>query len=102
VSSWPYNTANWQRLRTLKLQENALCELCFKQQRLVIAEAVDHIVSINAGGDPFPALDQLMSLCTPCHNRKTRIVEQQGQPLIDKGFGIDGMPLDPNHPWFRP
>ena len=101
MAQWPYNTANWQRLRRAKLQDNPLCELCLRQNRIVPAVAIDHIVSIKAGGDPFPGLDRLMSLCTSCHNRKTRIVEQQGKDLTVKGCDVNGMPLDPKHPWYR-
>jgi len=43
-----------------------------------------------------------MSLCPSCHNRKTRVVEQQGKELTVKGCDINGMPLDPRHPWFKP
>jgi 5-methylcytosine-specific restriction enzyme A len=103
MSVWPYNTAQWQTLRRLKLQANPLCEACLRldRNRLVPAVAVDHIKSINDGGHPFPALDGLMSMCTRCHNRKTRIVEQQNKQLIGKGCDINGMPLDPSHPWYR-
>ena len=75
MTHWPYNTSQWQSLRRLKLQDNPLCELCERQGRIVPAVAIDHILSIKAGGNPFPGLDSLMSLCTSCHNRKTRIVE---------------------------
>jgi 5-methylcytosine-specific restriction enzyme A len=101
MSVWPYTTANWQRLRRLKLQANPLCEACLRLKRLVPAVAVDHIIAINDGGDAFPALDGLMSMCVRCHNRKTRIVEQQRKQLIDKGCDTNGMPLDPKHPFYR-
>lgn len=101
MATWPYGTRRWQRLRRLKLQVNPLCEPYLKQQRLEPATAVDHIVAIRAGGDPYPALEGLMSCCTSCHNRKTRIVEQQGRELTVKGCDERGYPLDPNHPWNR-
>ena len=101
MSTWPYNTAQWHRVRRLKLEENTLCEECLKLGRLEPAVAVDHIVAVKAGGDPFPTLDGLRSLCVSCHNRKTRIVEQQGKELTVKGCDANGMPLDPVHPWCR-
>ena len=101
MSVWPYNTAHWQQVRRLKLQAQPLCEVCLKIKRLEVATAVDHIISIKAGGDPFPTLDQLQSLCERCHNRKSRIVEQQGEELIIKGCDEHGMPLDPKHPWYK-
>ena len=58
MSGWPYNTQRWQRLRKLKLQENPLCQTCLSQQRIVPATAVDHILAIKAGGEPYPPLEQ--------------------------------------------
>lgn len=101
MAQWPYSTAQWQKLRRLKLQQNTLCEVCIEQGRLEVAIAVDHIKAINDGGDPFPPLDQLRSLCVRCHNRKTRIVEQQGKQLTVKGCDEHGMPLDPKHAWYE-
>jgi 5-methylcytosine-specific restriction protein A len=101
MASWPYTTQRWQRLRRMKLAVNPLCEPCLKQRRIVPAGAVDHIVAISSGGDPYPALEDLMSCCASCHNRKTRIVEQMGKKLTVKGCDEFGYPLDPNHPWNR-
>jgi 5-methylcytosine-specific restriction protein A len=101
MARWPYTTQRWQRLRRFKLAVNPLCELCLKQQRIVPAVAVDHVIAIKAGGDPYPALENLTALCEPCHNRKTRIVEQMGKELTIKGHDEFGYPLDPNHPWNR-
>ena len=55
---------------------------------------------IKRGGDPFPHLDQLASLCEGCHNAKTR-AEQMGEDWLRKGCDVFGYPLDPNHPWYR-
>ena len=84
MSVWPYNTAQWQRVRRLKLEQNRLCEICLKQNRIEIATAVDHVISIASGGDAFPPLDKLMSCCASCHNRKTRVTEQLGKQLTVK------------------
>jgi 5-methylcytosine-specific restriction enzyme A len=98
MSVWPYSTQRWQRLRRLKLQEKTLCELCIKQGRIEPATAVDHIVPISKGGNPFPAFDRLMSLCASCHNQKTRC-EQIGEDYTVKGCDVFGRPLNPDHPW---
>jgi hypothetical protein len=63
----------------MKLQQNPLCEYCLNEGRLTVAVAIDHIIPISKGGDPYPPLDHVLSCCTSCHNRKTRIVEQQGK-----------------------
>jgi 5-methylcytosine-specific restriction protein A len=101
MSRWPYSTQRWQRLRRMKLRTNPLCEVCLKVQRIEPAVAVDHIVAIKTGGDVYPALDALMSLCERCHNRKSRIVEQQGKAMTIKGCDERGYPLDPNHPFYK-
>jgi 5-methylcytosine-specific restriction enzyme A len=101
VAKWPYTTQRWQRLRRLKLQEKPLCELCIKIGRIEPATVVDHLVAIKAGGDPYPPLYALMSLCAPCHNTKTRVVEQLGREFTVRGCDERGYPLDPNHPWNR-
>jgi len=101
VSKHPYNTQRWKRLRRQKLQAHPLCEACLQLGRIEPARAVDHRTRISAGGAPFPALEELASLCTRCHNTKTR-AEQTG--VIDwmtRGCDIHGMPLDPKHPWYR-
>ena len=98
MAVWPYNTQRWQRLRRMKLQVNPLCEPCLKQKRIEPAVAVDHIVPVKApGGQAFPALDWLMSMCASCHNRKTR-GEQLGEELPIKGCDVYGYPLDPRSP----
>ena len=100
MAVWPYTTQRWQRLRRMKLQTNPLCETCLKQQRIVPATVVDHVLAVKAGGAPYPALDELRSQCASCHNRKTNIVEQQRKELTVKGCDEYGYPLDPNHSWY--
>jgi 5-methylcytosine-specific restriction enzyme A len=100
MAVWPYNAQRWLRLRRAKLRENPLCEPCLKQKRIEPAVAVDHIIPVKApGGQAYPALDWLMSMCASCHNRKTR-GEQLGKDLIIRGCDIHGYPLDPRHPWY--
>ena len=38
----------------------------------------------------------LASLCGPCHSRKTQA--DMGK-RVNWGCDVNGMPLDPNHPW---
>lgn len=72
MSKWPYSTRRWERLRRLKLQRDPLCQSCLQLGRIEPAVAIDHRTPIKRGGDAFPALDQLASLCVRCHNAKTR------------------------------
>ncbi|MFZ0624676.1 MAG: HNH endonuclease signature motif containing protein [Pseudolabrys sp.] len=101
MSRWPYSTQRWQRLRRQKLREHPLCQVCLEQGAIVPAAVVDHVLAIKAGGAPYPALDQLRSMCESCHNRKTRHVEQLGKAEAPKVWGCDefGYPRDPAHPW---
>ena len=84
-----------------KLQVNPLCEACLQLGRIEPASAVDHRTRISAGGAPFPALEELASLCTPCHNAKSRAEQTGATNWLTKGCDIFGRPLDPNHPWNR-
>jgi 5-methylcytosine-specific restriction enzyme A len=101
MAKWPYNTQRWQRLRKHKLQQQPLCELCLDGGLVVPANTVDHLVAIKKGGDPFPPLYALLSLCASCHSTKTRQIEQLGRKFLYRGCDINGMPLDPDHPWNR-
>lgn len=101
MADWPYSTARWQRLRRLKLSSSPLCEACDMRGQVVPAEHVDHVVAISAGGDPFPPLDGLMSLCPRCHSEKTAAVDRPGGKGVRfKGASLDGLPIDPSHPFF--
>ncbi|ULJ72587.1 hypothetical protein [Rhizobium gallicum] len=47
------------------------------------------------GGDPFPPLSGLMSMCAECHNIKTNAVDHpnaSGFRRALKGFDVDGNP----------
>ena len=77
----------------LKLREHPLCQACLQVGRIEPATVVDHRTPIKRGGDPFPHLDHLASLCESCHNAKTR-AEQMGEDWLRKGCDIFGYPLD--------
>jgi len=91
-----YNSARWKRLRLQKLREEPLCQTCRARGLLVPADSIDHRVPISAGGPPFPPTSGLTSFCRPCHSSKTA-AEQAGKTM--RGCGLDGQPIDPNHPW---
>jgi len=100
VAVWPYNTGQWKRLRLAKLAETPSCEPCAARGVVKLANTVDHRVSIASGGDPFPTLDGLMSMCPPCHSAKTQAKDRiGGKGVAFKGCSTDGLPLDPAHPF---
>ena len=103
MSKWPYSTQRWQRLRSATLRERPLCQACLEVGLIEPATTVDHVKAIKAGGDPYPPLAELRSLCESCHNKKTRHIEQLGRKEVPRVWGCDvhGMPLDPRHSWNR-
>jgi hypothetical protein len=89
-----------EAVRRRKLAGVPYCEACNAIGRLVPATVVDHVVAVSAGGPMYPRLDQLMSVCAPYHNSKTRRVEQGGLPNVIKGCDANGLPVDASHPFY--
>jgi len=57
----------WRRLREQALvRDCGLCVLCKEQGQVTKATEVDHIVSVEEGGEHMD-LNNLRSLCSPCH-----------------------------------
>jgi hypothetical protein len=101
VAQWPYSTTAWARLRLAKLAASPLCEACNLRGDLTEANTVDHVIAIAKGGDAFPALEGLMALCASCHGQKTAAMDRQGGKGVRfKGAALDGLPVDPLHPFF--
>ncbi|WP_404800779.1 HNH endonuclease signature motif containing protein [Pseudoblastomonas flavescens] len=102
MAEWPYSTAQWQRLRKVKLSASPLCEDCRAIGRHIQASHVDHVHAISDGGPPFPGLDGLRALCLSCHSAKTARGPEAGAARTTKprkGCDAKGTPLAPNHPW---
>jgi 5-methylcytosine-specific restriction protein A len=103
MSGWPYNTANWKRLRKAHLAAFPWCEGCERMgRRYVRANTVDHRTAISDGGPPFPGHDGLASYCAGCHSAKTARGTEAGAVQSSKprrGCDVHGNPLDPEHPW---
>ena len=92
-----YTTARWQRLRRHQLREHPLCKFCLAQGRVVPATVVDHVVPHRGDWTKF-CTGALQSLCDLCHKSTKKQIEQQG---FCCDVGLDGLPLDPNHPFNR-
>lgn len=102
MADWPYNTAQWRKLRLVKLANDPACYACKLRGQAKAAVAVDHVIAIKAGGNPFPPLSGLMSLCERCHNEKTNAVDRPdraGSGRRFKGFDLNGNPIDPADDW---
>ncbi|MBO6506857.1 MAG: HNH endonuclease [Kordiimonadaceae bacterium] len=103
MAKWPYNTTAWKRLRAAKLATEPLCQPCKLRGAVTTAKAVDHIVPINAGGEAFPSLGGLMSMCERCHNEKTAANDRKHTKPFSrnvKGFDANGDPVDPFDNWW--
>ena len=102
MADWPYSTAAWRKLRLAKLASEPLCQPCKARDVLTSANTVDHIKPIADGGDPFPPLAGLMSMCGRCHNEKTAANDRGSvKPFARKIKGVDanGNPVDPGDGW---
>ena len=103
MAAWPYSTAKWKRLRLAKLARDPLCAFHEARGETVAASVVDHNVAVRQGGQPFPDLDHLTSLCEPCHAEKTAAMDR-GAPAVTgrrfKGCDAAGNPLDGADGWW--
>lgn len=61
---------DWVKIRLKALlRDGHLCQECMKNGIITLATDVDHIISKAKGGTN--RLDNLQSLCNPCHKAKT-------------------------------
>ena len=89
-----YKTARWQRRRARQLQAHPLCRWCLESGRIDAATVADHITAHK--GDPEAFWHgELSSLCKHCHDARKQSIERRG---YDTATGLDGWPIDPNHP----
>lgn len=65
-----YQSTAWRELRALKIEQSPLCEECQRKGITTLAQVVDHIVPISKGGAKLD-IENLQSLCNPCHNSKS-------------------------------
>lgn len=91
-----YKTKDWHRIRTKALfAAHFKCAFCEKNVRGKGKSRVDHIIPRKEAPELELELSNLRVLCPSCDNRRH----------ADKGStktatGLDGMPTDPEHPWY--
>lgn len=86
--------AKWRKIRKAALyRDMGLCVHCRSRGDITVATEVDHIVRKADGGTDD--LDNLQSLCRPCHEAKTA-VENGGK---DMACDANGIPINANPYW---
>ncbi|MFT5760915.1 MAG: 5-methylcytosine-specific restriction protein A [Polaribacter sp.] len=65
-----YNSWPWRKLRKRFLAANPLCVDCEAKDMITKSTVADHIVRINAGGEPLNEKN-LQALCEHHHNKKS-------------------------------
>jgi 5-methylcytosine-specific restriction endonuclease McrA len=82
-----YSSQRWVNLRNQFIRHNPLCAHCELQGLNTPAYMVDHIKEIEDGGAVYD-VDNLQSLCNPCHNTKTgKEVKKRSRKKKNNGFG---------------
>ena len=69
------------RVRPMQLLDFPICQICEKNDKIVEAVQVDHIIPLEQGGAAFDR-DNLQSLCFRCHVIKS--AEENRQRLKAK------------------
>lgn len=65
-----YKSKEWKQTRQLVLmRDNYLCQSCLKQDRVVPAVMVHHIVELKQDWNKRLDLNNLESMCNSCHNK---------------------------------
>ena len=62
-----YGSARWRKVRALKVSRSPLCEVCTTEGRTTAAEQVHHIKKARTHPHLAYAMENLMSVCVPCH-----------------------------------
>lgn len=63
-----YNTKQWKDLRNYKIKLNPFCERCLDKYNIVtVADLVNHIKPVEKFPELKYDIENLESLCDPCH-----------------------------------
>jgi len=90
-----YKSARWQALRLAQLSKQPLCERCWESGKVTAATVVHHRKKHEGNEVLFFDPANLASSCAPCHDATEQQIERRG---YSTAIGVDGWPIDPNHP----
>lgn len=66
-----YRSTRWRKIREVALvRDNFLCQDCLKEKKIIQAEHVHHIKEVKDAWELRYDLDNLISLCQSCHNKR--------------------------------
>ena len=92
------DSPRWRKRRYTYLGVNPWCVMCLLRGMYTEAKVVDHRKPHR--GDPTLFWDEnnWQSLCENHHNSAKQSMEKSGRDYMSD-VGVDGLPIDPNHPW---
>jgi 5-methylcytosine-specific restriction protein A len=90
-----YKGNAWRILREHQLRDEPLCRMCQAEGRVTAANVVDHVRPHKGDRVLFFDPENLQSLCAPHHDADKQQIERIG---FSTRVGLDGFPMDENHP----
>jgi 5-methylcytosine-specific restriction enzyme A len=93
-----YGSARWRRRSRAQLMAEPLCTFCLAQGQTTAATTADH-VKRHGGDERLFWEGELQSLCTSHHSGTKQ--QRESKKGFARDIGLDGCPLDPNHPCYR-
>ena len=97
-----YNDQKWKHpvhgVRIRKLRTDPLCWYCEQLGRVTAADTVDHIIPHRGDVRLFYEWGNLRSACRHCHDSAAKLKDKHGHV---PGVDVNGIPIDPGHPWLK-
>ena len=94
-----YNSKIWRRLRISILNDNPLCTECLKQNKLIPATDIDHIIPLQKAPDRCVDRTNLDPLCHSCHSSKTG--QENKNKFSNKKMKLSNPKFEYQNPYFK-